>query len=79
VALSVNLVKERQSNTVDKGLLVGGHEGAEGRQRIANLRDEAIAALTTWRTNVESGDFPTAAQGIAGDATLIAALNELPR
>jgi hypothetical protein len=28
---------------------------------------------------VESGDFPTAAQGIAGDATLIAALNELPR
>ena len=47
--------------------------------RIANLRDEAIAALTTWRTNVESGGFPTAAQGIAGDATLIAALNELPR
>jgi 3-methyl-2-oxobutanoate hydroxymethyltransferase len=47
--------------------------------RIANLREEAIAALTAWRTNVESGDFPTAAQGIAGDATLIAALNELPR
>jgi 3-methyl-2-oxobutanoate hydroxymethyltransferase len=47
--------------------------------RIANLRDEAITALTTWRTNVESGDFPTAAQGIAGDPTLIAALNELPR
>ena len=47
--------------------------------RIANLRDEAIAALTTWRTNVESGDFPTAAQGIAADATLIAALDELPR
>jgi len=47
--------------------------------RIANLRDEAIAALTTWRTSVESGDFPTAAQGIAADATLIAALDELPR
>jgi 3-methyl-2-oxobutanoate hydroxymethyltransferase len=47
--------------------------------RVANLRDEAIAALTTWRTTVESGDFPTAAQGIAGDATLIAALDELPR
>lgn len=47
--------------------------------RIANLRDEAIAALTTWRTKVESGTFPAAAQGIAGDATLIAALEELPR
>jgi 3-methyl-2-oxobutanoate hydroxymethyltransferase len=47
--------------------------------RVANLRDEAIAALTTWRENVESGAFPTAAQGIAGDATLIAALDELPR
>jgi 3-methyl-2-oxobutanoate hydroxymethyltransferase len=47
--------------------------------RAANLRDEAIAALTTWRENVESGAFPTAAQGIAGDATLIAALEELPR
>jgi 3-methyl-2-oxobutanoate hydroxymethyltransferase len=47
--------------------------------RAANLRDEAIAALTTWRENVESGAFPTAAQGIAGDATLIAALDELPR
>jgi 3-methyl-2-oxobutanoate hydroxymethyltransferase len=47
--------------------------------RIANLRDEAIAALATWRASVESGDFPTAAQGIAGDETLIAALDELPR
>ena len=47
--------------------------------RIANLRDEAIAALATWRTDVESGNFPTAAQGIAGDVTLIAALDELPR
>jgi ketopantoate hydroxymethyltransferase len=47
--------------------------------RIANLRDEAIAALTTWRANVESGAFPTAAQAIAADATLIAALDELPR
>jgi 3-methyl-2-oxobutanoate hydroxymethyltransferase len=47
--------------------------------RIANLRDEAIAALTTWRTSVEAGSFPTASQGIAADVTLIAALNELPR
>jgi ketopantoate hydroxymethyltransferase len=47
--------------------------------RIANLRDEAITALATWRTNVEAGDFPTAAQGIAADATLLAALDELPR
>ena len=59
------------------GLLSGTAPRHAGR--IANLRDEAIAALTTWRTNVELGDFPAAAQGIAADATLIAALDELPR
>jgi 3-methyl-2-oxobutanoate hydroxymethyltransferase len=47
--------------------------------RVANLRDEAIAALTNWRTNVESGNFPTPAQAISADATLIAALDNLPR
>ena len=47
--------------------------------RVANLRDEAIAALTTWRANVESGNFPTPAQAISADATLIAALDNLQR
>jgi 3-methyl-2-oxobutanoate hydroxymethyltransferase len=47
--------------------------------RVANLRDEAIAALTNWRTNVESGNFPTPAQAISADATLIAALDNLLR
>lgn len=47
--------------------------------RIAHLRDEAITSLAAWRTSVESGAFPTAANSITGDATLIAALEELPR
>ena len=47
--------------------------------RIANLREEAIAALAAWRASVESGEFPEKAHGISADATLLAALAELPR
>jgi 3-methyl-2-oxobutanoate hydroxymethyltransferase len=47
--------------------------------RIANIRDEAITALSDWRRSVESGSFPTAAQVITADESLIAALDQLPR
>ncbi len=45
----------------------------------ATLRDSAITALQTWRSDVEAGRTPGAAQQVVADDALRAALDVLPR
>ena len=58
--------------------LLGGRPPRHARP-YADLRSAAVAAIAAWRSDVVSGSFPAAEQGISADAALRAAIDELPR